>query len=106
MMDRATLIAAMRATAAAAPASVDVPGWGTVYVRQLTVAEVEEQAADTEGAQDKDRIARPAARVLSDADGQRVFDPKSEEDVALLAGQPWTLLRQVLELSDPKAGNA
>lgn len=105
-MDRAALIAAMQATASSAPSSVEVPGWGTVYVRQLTVAEVEEQAADTADGQDKHRIARAAARVLCDASGERLMDPRSDDDVALIAAQPWSLLRRVLELSESKPGNA
>lgn len=105
-MDRAALIAAMQATAGGAPAPVEVAGWGTIYVRQLTVAEVEEQAADTEAKEDKHRIARAAARVICGADGERLFDPRSEADVALIASQPWAMLRRVLEVSEPKAGNA
>lgn len=105
-MDRSALIAAMQATASAAPKPVTVEGWGTVYVRQLTVAEVEEQTADTEQKQDKHRIARAAARVLCDAEGARIFDPGNADDVGLLARQPWALLRHVLETSDAKAGNA
>lgn len=99
-MDRAALIAAMQSTAAEKPVAVTVPKWGTVYVRQVTVAEVDEQSADTDAMNDKNKIARGACRVLCDETGARLFDPKSAADVALLASQPWPLLRAVLSASD------
>lgn len=99
-MDRASLIAAMQAVAAEKPKAVTVPKWGTVYVRQLTVAEVDTQAADTADKGDKNRIARGACRVLCDESGARLFDPDDATDVALLASQPWALLRQVLNTSE------
>lgn len=98
-MDRAALIAAMQAVAAEKPVAVTVPKWGTVYVRQLTVAEVDAQSADTADKGDKNRLARGACRVLCDEHGQRLFDPDDATDVALLASQPWALLRQVLSTS-------
>lgn len=102
-MDRNALIAAMQATAAALPVAVEVPGWGTVHVRQITVAEVEAQTADTEAKDDKRRLARAAARVICDEGGDRLFDPSSEADLALISEQPWDLLRRVLEASQPTA---
>jgi hypothetical protein len=105
-MDRAALIAAMQVTAAEKPVAVAVPKWGTVYVRQVTVAEVDEQTADTDGKDDKHKIARAACRVLCDESGARLFDPGKPEDVALVAAQPWSYLRKVLSASDPDAGNA
>lgn len=103
-MDRNAIIAAMQATAAALPVAVDVPGWGRVHVRQITVAEVEQQTADAAAKDDARRLARAAARVLCDETGARLFDPASDEDVALISGQPWDLLRRVLEVSQPSAG--
>lgn len=105
-MDRLALIAAMQATAAVRPLPVVVPGWGTVYVRALTVADVEEQAGDgapaaeadvpTTPPADRHRIARSVARLLCDAEGARLFNPADEADVALIAAQPWALLRGIL----------
>lgn len=111
-MDRNALIAAMELTAAEKPIAVTVPKWGTVYVRQVTVAEVDEQSADTGDAADGDagkpkdkmRLARGACRVLCDEFGVRLFDSNKPEDVALIAKQPWPLLRQVLAASDPTPG--
>lgn len=96
-MDRAQLLAAMEAAAAPKPMPVDVPAWGgTVYVRPLTVAEVESQSGDKS---DK-RLARAAARVVCDAAGQRLFDPSSDDDVALISRQPWSILQLVLDAAD------
>jgi hypothetical protein len=106
-MDRAALIAAMTATAAEKPVAVKVPKWGTVYVRMVTVAEVEEQSADTEDKADKNRLARAACRVICDEAGKLLFDAKNAKDVDLLAGQPWPLLNRVLKASNPDdEGNA
>ena len=105
-MIRADLIEAMQATASLPPKPVEVPGWGTVYVRAITVDEIEEQTADTQPSQNKRRIARGVARVLCNAAGERMFDPGSEDDVALISRQPWTLLRRVLAVADEgPAGN-
>lgn len=96
-MDRAALIAAMQASVAAPPVAVTVPGWGTLYVKPPTVAEVDAASSATEPEDGKPRrFARAAARVICDADGVRLFDPASEEDVSLLAAQPWSMLQQVL----------
>lgn len=96
----------MRAAAAEKPVAVNVPKWGKVYVRQVTVGEIDEQSKDTEAKDDKNRIARGACRVLCDENGTRLFDPNNADDVALLASQPWALLRTVLATSDPESGKA
>ncbi len=96
---REAVRAAMQATANIKPRSAGVPEWGDLYVRAITVAEVEEQTADTDAKGDKFRFARAAARVLCDADGNLLFDAKEPEDVNLLSRQPWTLLQKVLAAS-------
>jgi len=101
-MDRAQLLAAMEAAAVPKPQPLDVPAWGgTVYVRSLTVAEVEEQTGDKA---DKHRLARAAARVVCDADGNRLFDSTSEADIALISRQPWAVLQRVLDAADKANG--
>lgn len=90
------LMKAMQATASPTPKSVDVPGWGTVYVRELTVGEVQEQADQAEG--DPHKIARAAARLICDEKGKRLFDPANPDHVALIAKQPWRLLRKIVEI--------
>lgn len=99
-MNREELIAAMQATATEAPRAVTVPKWGTVYIRDVTVAEVEEQTDDTADKKDRRRIARAVARVLCDEKGTRLFDPDDPDDVALLAKQPWKLLSKVIAEGD------
>lgn len=104
-VNREALIEAMRATATEAPRAVEVPKWGTVYVRDVTVDEVEEQTQDTANEKDKHRIARGVARILCDENGARLFDPDDADDVALLAKQPWKLLSKIVEVSKGDLGN-
>ncbi len=101
-MTRDELIAAMQLTAAAAakPRAVKVPGWGQIHVRDVTVAEADEQAEEDDDAgdgKDKCKLARGAARVICNEDGSLVFNPDLEEDVELIAQQPWALLKQVTD---------
>lgn len=106
-MKAAELRAAMQKTRIT-PASfrvVDVPGWGTIGVRDLSVKEVDAQAADDAeaGPGEKTRLARAAARVIVDDDGKPIYDPKNAEDVALIEQQPWRMLRKiVLDEDEPK----
>ncbi len=104
-MKREELIAAMQATATEAPRAVEVPKWGTVYVRDVTVAEVEEQTQDTADKKDKQRIARGVARILCDERGNRLFDPDDPDDVALIAKQPWRMLSKIIAASEGGEGN-
>lgn len=115
-MNRDELITALQASAAEKPRAVFIKGWGTVYVRALTVEEVNEQVdadnelevktVDADGKEvierrkDKHRLARSAARLLCDENGKRLLDPNNAEDVALLAKQPWKTLQKVLSEGD------
>lgn len=96
-MNREKLIAAMRANAAPKPVAVQINGYGTVYVRKLTVAEVD---AQTEEASKGNKLARAAARLLCDEEGVRLFNPDSEEDVKLLASQPWEDVSEILSAAN------
>lgn len=106
-MTRDELVAAMRETAQAKPVPVKTKQWGTVYVKPVTVAEAE--TIDAGDGKDKNRLAVGAARVICDESGKRMFSPDSAEDVALLASQPWPLLRRVLAAAgiaaDDDSGN-
>ena len=111
-MNREQLITAMQQTANEKPRSVTINGWGTLYVRALTVAEVDAQSNEPEKKDangnivlDNTRLARGAARILCDEHGNRIFDPDNAEDVALLAKQPWKRLRKVLAESDILEGD-
>lgn len=103
-MDRATLIAAMEAAAAVKPVPVEVPTWGgTLHVRRLSVADMEE-ASGAEQRTDKRSLSRAAARVLCDENGQRLFDPSSDGDIDLIARQPWSVLQTILDAADKANG--
>lgn len=106
-MDRTALVAAMQQTAASvAPVAVDVPGWPRLYVRALTVAEVDVNTEADKASTDKRRFARGAARVICDENGARVFDAESDADVSLLAAQPWVLLQKVIEKANTFNGQS
>src|SRR5262245_3598206 len=87
----------MKAIAAEKPHSVDIKGYGKVFVRSLTVAEVEAEQALPEDAREKNRFPRAVAKVICDEEGRRIFDVNSEEDMKLLAAQPWASLQAILE---------
>lgn len=121
VIDRAALVAAMQQTSvnhAANLRQVTVPGWGVVCVRKLSVADVDDQAvarralqaaepepadgqpADPDQRADRYRLARSAIYLLCDQAGQRLFDPRSKDDLDLIASQPWALLRQVMDAAE------
>ena len=93
MMNREKLIAAMRDKATPKPTAVTINGYGTVYVRKLTVAEVD---AQTEETTKDNKLARAAARLLCDENGARLFNPDSEDDIKLLSAQPWEDVSEIL----------
>lgn len=70
--------AAMRASK---PTKVQVPALGTVYVKRLSVAEVEARRDETENATP---IASLLARAIVDEEGNAVFDPANPDDIGLL----------------------
>lgn len=105
-MDLEQLLAAMTLAADVKPKKVPVPGWGgDVFVRALTVEEVEEQTEEAslvdagKQAKDKSRLARSACRVICDEIGNRILDAKNEQHVTLLSRQPWEILQGVLAAS-------
>lgn len=100
------------------PRPVTVDGWGTVYVRALTVGEVDEQTEEddeadkaeadkTDGNDEavkkkraKRRLARNATRLICDENGKRLLDPNNKDHVALLSSQPWDMLQLVLDAAN------
>ena len=90
-MNRAELLAAMEASSAVKPRLVKVPGLGDVYIRALTIADVDEERADIDK-KDKASAARGACRVLSDENGNRLLDPSNPDDVAAMSKQPMRVL--------------
>lgn len=77
-MNKADLRARILATADPKPTSIEVDGWGTVYVKPLTVGDIESFSVDTDPAL---KAARSIARVLCDEAGELIFDPQSAEDL-------------------------
>ena len=99
-MNREELLAVMQETARPKPTPVEVPKWGTVYVRSRTLEEVDADAEKETAAQEADtkgnrhrRLARAVAKVLCDEQGNRLF---TDDDVDLIAVQPYHILRHVL----------
>lgn len=112
-MNRAELIAAMQTTASQKPVPVTTPSWGVVFVKPPTVEEVDANTDDNAKPGEVDRkrrLARAAARVICDEQGQRLFDPMNTADVDLLAVQPWSMLQLILARADgnkvPESGNS
>jgi hypothetical protein len=98
-MNREELLAAMQGTTAK-PIAVDVPKWGTVYVRSRTLEEVDADAENESKAQEQDkadnkhrRLARAVMNVICDEQGNRVF---TADDLDLIAAQPYFILQKVL----------
>lgn len=94
------LMGALRQNAVQKPRSVSIKGLGDVYIRELTVGEIDEQIEDVEKTKDKRRAARGACRLFSDENGNRLLDPDNEEHVAEMAKQPWSVLRAINESAD------
>lgn len=96
-MNREDLMKAMQFTASLLPEPVEVPGWGTLYVKQMTVAEVTANINDAKiGKDDQQALVRGAARVICDESGKLLFDAANADDIALLAKQPWVLLSKII----------
>jgi hypothetical protein len=86
MMDKNGLIAAMQATAAQAakPRKVTVEGWGDIFVKSLTVADVQaDQELGELDLKDKRTLAIGAARIICDETGKLLFDRTNEADIEL-----------------------
>jgi hypothetical protein len=84
------------AAAAAVPIPVDVPGWGRVYVRSQTVEEADALTKQKAPEGRHLQLAFGAAQILCDETGARLFEAGDMEAVELLAKQPWSALRKVL----------
>lgn len=94
------LFKAMDKTAAVKPRPVSIPGWPQLYVRALTVGEVEDRPdrPKESNAPDKNRvICRGVAEVLCNEKGVRVFDANNPAHIEKLAKQPFFLLQKILD---------
>lgn len=73
---------------------VSTPALGVVYVKRLTVAEVQERHSATETATP---IASLMARAIVDADGKPVFDAANAQDVAMLSSLTFADASPIIE---------
>lgn len=82
-----------------------IEGWPQLYVKTPTVAEVDETSNMKESDDGKQRrFARGVCNILCDENGQRIFDANNDDDVKLLAEQPWDMLQKVMGTLDQKGG--
>lgn len=101
------LLGAMNDLAAEKPRAVHIKGLGDVFIREITVGEIDEQIADTAESKDKRAIARGACRLLCDENGKRLMDPTNADHVSAMARLPVRVLKAINEASEDKdsAGN-
>jgi len=98
------LFAAMDAAESTPPRLVTIPKFGAVYIREITIGEVDDQIADTSDAKNKRGVARGACRLLCDSTGKRLMDPANEAHVDRMAKQPLRVLQAINKAAeeDPK----
>lgn len=101
------LLQRMDTCAAEKPRSVDIRGLGTVFLRSITIGEVDEQIVDEADKKNKSAIARRACRLLCDEEGNRLLDPDNAAHVAKMAKLPIRVLNQInTALLDEESGSA
>ena len=81
--------------------SLDIEPWGTLYIRQLTLRDIETIAKD---ADKDDRNARMCCRVLCDESGKRFFNPDDPADVELVAGLGMARMKLVMDKANTVNG--
>ena len=84
-----------------------VDGLPGVYVRQLTVADVEasDPAAFDQAGSEQQRIARAACAYICTEHGDPVFSPANPDDVAAVARMGWTHIKKILKAGDALNGD-
>ena len=98
----------MAADGAEAVHSVEVPRWGTIHVRDVSVAESDRwsaKAREIGNISDIDPTAFAAAVVICDEAGNRIFDPLNEDDIAFLGKRRKRDLSIVLSAAGADSGN-
>lgn len=77
-----------KAIAEVKPIPIQCKGWGLVYALPMTVADAE-AARDADPEQLRDNTnAKAVMLVMCDAEGNRVFDIKNPEHLAMVLKQP------------------
>lgn len=126
-MNREQLLAAMDTVAAEPPRPVSIRGLGDVFIREITIGDVDQQIADRKEAEREEAkaleegkpitaemrrkrsLARGACRLLCDEAGRLLLDPNNPDDVAKMAKLPLRVLNAIDKASeqspDDKSGN-
>ncbi len=94
MSYREELLEWMDGMAVQKPRLVQIEG-RDVYIRELTVGEIDQQIADTADKKDKRGVARGACRLMCDPNGVRMLDPDNEEDITRMAKMPLRFLSAI-----------
>lgn len=88
-MSASDIRARMTADGAEAVRAVEVPKWGTVYVRDVTAGEADRWRVNAKerlgDLADVEPTAFAAAITICDENGERVFDPLDAGDLAFLS---------------------
>lgn len=104
-MEKTELFKLLQSTSKPELLAVDVDGWGTVYVKQLTISAVEKQAK--QGADGENVVARNIALSMCDKDGNQFLDPDDKEHMDLLSSQSWERIKPIRDamekINAPKA---
>src|SRR5260363_278756 len=94
------LRAAFQQAAAPRYTPVELPGIGRVFVKELTVGEVNLYRDEDEAGVN---LGRSLARIpYANEDGERLFDPDNPDDVALLNRLPARVLRCLNQATEEK----
>ena len=94
------LLGAMDLVAAEKPRLVKIKGLGDVFIREITIGEIDAQIADTADKKDKRAVARGACRLLADENGTRLLDPDNPDHVDKMARQPLRVLTAINKASE------
>lgn len=85
-------------------ASVEIEPWGTIYIRPITIGDIDSGAGAEAASVDKMNLARFCCRIMSDETGSRIFDPSVEDDVKLVADLSFERMQKVLDKSKKMSG--
>jgi hypothetical protein len=93
---RDELLAAWEAEDAQPLTAVEIKGWPKIYVRSMTVAEVDAQQAVDGGWKKDAKLSIGTATVICDEKGNRLFDPDNEADVKRIGTRSWAKISKAL----------
>lgn len=94
------LLGAMDTVAAEKPRRVTIAGLGEVFIREITVGEIDAQIDDNADKKNKRGIARGACRLLADENGNQLLNPENPEHVARMAKMPLRVLTAINKASE------